>query len=94
MDEPMAGVDAATETIVFDLLKDLADQGKSIVVVHHDLRTVKDYFDNVILLNVRIVASGPVSTTFNDANLQATYGGRLTVLDTMAEAVQRQKETH
>lgn len=93
MDEPMAGVDAATETIVFDLLKDLADQGKSIVVVHHDLRTVSDYFDNVILLNVRVVASGPVDTTFNDANLQATYGGRLTVLDTMAEAVQRQKET-
>lgn len=94
MDEPMAGVDAATETIVFDLLKDLADQGKSIVVVHHDLRTVSDYFDNVILLNVRVVASGPVATTFNDANLQATYGGRLTVLDTMAEAVQGQKETY
>lgn len=94
MDEPMAGVDAATERIVFELLRDLADHGKSIVVVHHDLRTVADYFDNVILLNVRVVASGPVPTTFNDQNLQATYGGRLTVLDTMSEAVQRQRETH
>lgn len=94
MDEPMAGVDAATERIVFELLRDLADTGNSIVVVHHDLRTVADYFDNVILLNVRVVASGPVSTTFNDQNLQATYGGRLTVLDTMSEAVQRQRETH
>lgn len=93
MDEPMAGVDAATERIVFELLRDLAKDGRSIVVVHHDLRTVADYFDNVILLNVRVVASGPVATTFNDENLQATYGGRLTVLDTMADAVQGQRET-
>lgn len=93
MDEPMAGVDAATERIVFDLLKSLSEEGRTIVVVHHDLRTVVEYFDNVVLLNVRIVNSGPVDTTFTSENLQATYGGRLTVLDTMAEAVQKQKET-
>ena len=93
MDEPMAGVDAATERIVFDLLKSLSEEGRTIVVVHHDLRTVVEYFDNVVLLNVRIVNSGPVDTTFTSENLQATYGGRLTVLDTMAEAVQQQKET-
>lgn len=93
MDEPMAGVDAATERIVFDLLKTLSEEGRTIVVVHHDLRTVVEYFDNVVLLNVRIVNSGPVDTTFTSENLQATYGGRLTVLDTMAEAVQKQKET-
>ena len=93
MDEPMAGVDAATERIVFDLLKSLSEEGRTIVVVHHDLRTVSEYFDDVVLLNVRIVASGPVSSTFTSANLQATYGVRLTILDTMAEAVQKQKET-
>lgn len=93
MDEPMAGVDAATERIVFDLLKSLSEEGKTIVVVHHDLRTVAEYFDNVVLLNVRVVVSGPVETTFTSENLQATYGGRLTVLDQMAEAVQKQKET-
>lgn len=93
MDEPMAGVDAATERIVFDLLKSLSDEGRTIVVVHHDLRTVVEYFDSVVLLNVRIVTSGPVETTFTSENLQATYGGRLTVLDTMAEAVQKQKES-
>ena len=93
MDEPMAGVDAATERIVFDLLKSLSEEGRTIVVVHHDLRTVSEYFDDVVLLNVRIVASGPVSSTFTSANLQATYGGRLTILDTMAEAVKKQKET-
>ena len=93
MDEPMAGVDAATERIVFDLLRSLSEEGRTIVVVHHDLRTVAEYFDHVVLLNVRVVASGPVDTTFTSDNLQATYGGRLTVLDQMAEAVQKQKET-
>jgi manganese/zinc/iron transport system ATP- binding protein len=93
MDEPMAGVDAATERIVFELLDSLSKEGRTIVVVHHDLRTVPEYFDEVVLLNVRIVTSGPVATTFTSANLQATYGGRLTILDTMAEAVQKQKET-
>lgn len=93
MDEPMAGVDATTEKIVFELLQSLSSEGKTIVVVHHDLRTVAEYFDNVVLLNVRVVASGPISTTFHSQNLQATYGGRLTILDTMAEAVQKQRET-
>ena len=93
MDEPMAGVDAATERIIFDLLQSLRDSGRTIVVVHHDLRTVREYFDDVILLNVRIVASGPVATTFTADNLQKTYGGRLSILDTMAEAVQSQRES-
>ena len=93
MDEPMAGVDAATERIVFDLLKKLRDSGRTIVVVHHDLRTVIEHFDEVVFLNVRVVASGPVDTTFIPDNLQATYGGRLSILDTMAEAVRLQKES-
>jgi len=93
MDEPMAGVDAATERIIFELLKTLRDAGRTIVVVHHDLRTVPEYFDEVVLLNVRIVASGPVGTTFTPEKLQATYGGRLSILDTMAEAVRMQQET-
>lgn len=93
MDEPMAGVDAATESIIFGLLQSLRDNGRTIVVVHHDLRTVREYFDDVVLLNVRIVASGPVETTFTADNLQKTYGGRLSILDTMAEAVQLQRES-
>jgi manganese/zinc/iron transport system ATP- binding protein len=93
MDEPMAGVDAATERIIFDLLKTLRDAGRTIVVVHHDLRTVPEYFDEVVLLNVRVVASGPVERTFTPEKLQATYGGRLSILDTMAEAVRMQQET-
>lgn len=79
LDEPFAGVDAATEKAIIDVLKSLREQGRSVVCVHHDLATVGDYFDNVLLINVRKIAEGPVATTFTEDNLQATYGGRLAV---------------
>jgi manganese/zinc/iron transport system ATP- binding protein len=87
MDEPMAGVDAATEKVVFALLQRLRKQGSAVVVVHHDLRTVPAYFDHVALLNMRLVASGPVKQIFTEENLRKTYGGRLNILDTAGEAV-------
>lgn len=87
MDEPFAGVDAATEKAIVALLHALRARGKTVLVVHHDLQTVRDYFDQVILLNMRLVASGPTETTFTKQNLQTTYGGRLTILDEAAEAV-------
>ena len=77
LDEPFAGVDAATERAIIDVLKDLRDEGRSVVCVHHDLATVTDYFDDVLLLNVNKVAEGPVDTVFTAANLHDTYGGRL-----------------
>jgi len=77
MDEPFAGVDAATERAIVSVLKELNAQGRTIICVHHDLSTVRDYFDHVLLLNVRRIAAGPVATTFTAENLQATYGGRL-----------------
>lgn len=86
MDEPMAGVDAATEKIIFDCLRDLRKEGKTIIVVHHDLRTVPLYFDYVVLMNMRIVAAGPTEQVFTPEQLQKTYGGRLAVLDAAAEA--------
>ena len=58
------------------------------LVVHHDLRTVSSYFDHVVLINTRLVAHGPTETTFTPANLRKTYGGRLSVLDEAAQAVQ------
>jgi manganese/zinc/iron transport system ATP- binding protein len=87
MDEPFAGVDAATERAILTLLHELKDTGKTVVVVHHTLQTVRDYFDHMILLNMRVVAHGPVSETFTDENLNKTYGGRLVLLDQAAEAV-------
>jgi len=89
MDEPFAGVDAATEQAIVELLRSLRDQGRTVVAVHHDLQTVPDYFDHVVMLNMRLVAAGPVGEVFTHANLQKTYGGRLTLLDEAAEAVRK-----
>jgi manganese/zinc/iron transport system ATP- binding protein len=88
MDEPMAGVDAATERMIFQVLAELREQGKTIIAVHHDLRTVPQYFDYVVLLNVRLVAAGPREGTFTEQNLRKTYGGRLALLDAAADALQ------
>ncbi|HEX6987053.1 MAG TPA: metal ABC transporter ATP-binding protein [Planctomycetaceae bacterium] len=84
MDEPMAGIDAATERAIFTLLTDCRAAGKTVVVVHHDLDTVPTYFDDVLLLNRRAVAFGPVAETFTPANLKAAYGGKVAVLDRVA----------
>jgi manganese/zinc/iron transport system ATP- binding protein len=80
MDEPFAAVDAATEVAIVSLLKTLQAGGKTALVVHHDLATVTQYFDWVILLNSRIVASGPTQTVFTAENLRKTYGGNLSLL--------------
>jgi manganese/zinc/iron transport system ATP- binding protein len=87
MDEPFAGVDAATESAIVTLLRELKEQGKTVLVVHHDLETVRDYFDWVVLLNMRVIACGPAETTFSHENLQKAYGGRLTVLSTIADTI-------
>jgi len=89
MDEPFAGVDAATEAAIVELLRELRSRSRTVLVVHHDLQTVRDYFDEVVLLNMRIVAAGPTGEVFTDENLQRTYGGRLTLLDKAAQAVER-----
>lgn len=77
MDEPFAAVDAVTERAIVALLRELRARNKTVVVVHHDLQTVTEYFDWVTLLNVERIASGPVDTTFTDANLRRTYGGNV-----------------
>lgn len=89
MDEPFAGVDAATERAIIALLKELKSAGKTVAVVHHDLQTVGTYFDTVILLNMRVVAYGPTEEVFNEDNLKKTYGGKLTLLTDAADALAR-----
>ena len=81
MDEPFQGVDATTERAIVSLLQELRAAGKTLVVVHHDLQTVIDYFDWVTLLNVRRIASGPVKEVFTEKNLRLTYGGRVAFLN-------------
>ena len=90
MDEPFAAVDASTEKAIVDILRQMKRDHKTAVVIHHDLQTVPEYFDYVILLNMRIVAHGPVEEVFTQENLQKTYGGRLTLLDEVSEAMRRQ----
>jgi manganese/zinc/iron transport system ATP- binding protein len=80
MDEPFQGVDATTEVAIVQLLQELRAGGKTVIVVHHDLQTVADYFDWVTLLNVRRIASGPVDEVFTDENLRLAYGGRVPLL--------------
>ena len=80
MDEPFAGVDAATERAIMTLLAELKEKGKTVLVVHHDLQTAEDYFDWILLLHLRKIAFGPAENVFTIDNLQKTYGGRLTFL--------------
>lgn len=89
MDEPFAGVDASTERTIVDILRHLRDAGRTVIAVHHDLQTVAEYFDYVVLLNMRIVAHGPTADVFTTGNLQKTYGGRLTLLEQAAQAIAR-----
>ncbi|MEN8662013.1 MAG: metal ABC transporter ATP-binding protein [Lentimonas sp.] len=85
MDEPFAAVDAATERAIVELLKELQTRGKTCLVVHHDLATVPQYFDWTVLLNMRVVASGPTAEVFTPENLHKTYGGKLSLLTEAAE---------
>lgn len=74
-DEPFAGVDHPTERAAVDVLRDLRDQGRTVVVVHHDLASVARYFDSVVLLNRDLIAAGPTSQVFTADNIARTYGG-------------------
>ncbi|MDX1355690.1 metal ABC transporter ATP-binding protein [Vreelandella venusta] len=81
LDEPMAGVDATTERAIIDILRRLRDAGKTLIVVHHDLQTVRNYFDWLLLLNVRVIASGKAEEVFNIDYLRQAYGGQIALLN-------------
>ncbi len=87
MDEPFAGVDAATEAAIIAVLRELRDRGKTILVVHHDLPTARQYFDRLLLLNLHVIAFGPTAEVYTAELLQKTYGGRLTILSEVAQAL-------
>ena len=80
LDEPFVGVDAKTETAIFNLIKELKSEGKTIMIVHHDLSKVEDYFDKIILINQILIAYGDTSKVFTPELLHRTYGGQLTIL--------------
>ncbi len=94
LDEPMAGVDAASERVIIARLKQLKEEKKSIFLVHHDLNTVRDYFDWLILLNIRLVAAGPCSEVFTPQMLQKTYGCHPSILDEVTKLAQKVETGH
>ncbi|MEY6433227.1 metal ABC transporter ATP-binding protein [Thioalkalicoccus limnaeus] len=85
MDEPLQGVDATTERTIIEILRELQSDGKTVVVVHHDLQTLPRYFDSVLLLNVRRIAAGAVREVFTTENLRQTYRGRIAFVETPKE---------
>lgn len=91
MDEPFAGVDMATETAIFQLLKEMASSGKTVLVVHHDIHSAMKFFDWVIMLNLHLVASGPKDLVMNEELLRKTYGGKLNLLTQVTDMI-RNKE--
>lgn len=80
MDEPFTGVDATTEKAIVKLLEEMRHQGKTVIVVHHDLQTVQEYFDWLIMLNQSVIAAGPTEDVFTMKNIQETYGGSVQFL--------------
>lgn len=81
MDEPFAGIDLASETVIIHLLRDLRDQGKTILLVHHDLNSVDKYFDWLVILNMRLIACGETKAVFTPSNLNQAYGKSYGILD-------------
>ena len=80
LDEPFVGVDMTTEEKIIQILKEQASEGKTLLVVHHDLSTVQQYFGECILLNGRLIAYGDTKSTFTQENMSKTYGPQLTIL--------------
>ena len=91
MDEPFVGVDMKTEHRIIEVMKDLARNGKTVLVVHHDLNTVDDYFDKVILLNQRLIAYGPTSSTFTKDQIARTYAPQMKILQDIGLIDERHK---
>lgn len=87
MDEPFVGVDAATESAILSLLQEMKNQGKTVLIIHHDLQTVSDYFDYLVLLNTRLIAKGTPQEVLTKDNLTNAYGGQLTLLSKIVDLI-------
>jgi manganese/zinc/iron transport system ATP- binding protein len=84
LDEPFAGVDLATEKAIIALLQKQKEQGKTVLIVHHDLPSVEEYFDWALLLNTRLLACGPLKTAFTAENIARAFGKNQLLFDEAA----------
>ena len=89
MDEPFVGVDAATESSILSLLQEMKEEGKTVLIIHHDLQTVSEYFDYLVLLNTRLIAKGSLQEVLTKENLSNAYGGQLTLLSKVVELIRK-----
>ncbi|UKN02890.1 metal ABC transporter ATP-binding protein [Paracrocinitomix mangrovi] len=89
MDEPFVGVDAATESSILAILQEMREEGKTVLIIHHDLQTVSEYFDYLVLLNTRLIAKGELSEVLTKENLSNAYGGQLTLLSKVVEIIKK-----
>lgn len=91
MDEPFAGVDAATENSIFEVFQEIRNSGNTMLVIHHDLQSAAKFFDWIVLLNTRLVAVGPIDEVFTEENMNEAYGGQLSVLDQVHDILRRKQ---
>ncbi|MEO9531279.1 MAG: metal ABC transporter ATP-binding protein [Crocinitomicaceae bacterium] len=89
MDEPFVGVDAATESSILSLLQEMKNEGKTVIIIHHDLQTVSEYFDYLVLLNTRLIAKGTLQEVLTKENLSNAYGGQLTLLAKVVDLIKK-----
>jgi len=89
MDEPFAGVDISTENTIVDLLKQMTKEGKTVIVVHHDIHSASRYFDWIIMLNLHLIASGPTHQVLTEQLLQKTFGGKLSLLSDVSDLIKQ-----
>jgi manganese/zinc/iron transport system ATP- binding protein len=93
LDEPLAGVDVRSQEQIFRVLAEVRDEGRLVVVVHHDLRTAAEWFDRVALVDMRLVAAGPTAEVLTSENLRRTYAGRVELLEELGRAVAERGRT-
>jgi len=89
MDEPFAGVDISTENTIVELLKQMTKEGKTVIVVHHDIHSASRYFDWIIMLNMHLIASGPTEEVLTEQLLQKTFGGKLALLSDVSDLIKQ-----
>lgn len=87
LDEPFVGIDVASEQTIIKILKDLRDQNKTVFVVHHDLATVEDYFDELVIINKELIEAGPVQTVFKSDLVTKAYNVDFSILNKMGAGV-------
>lgn len=87
LDEPFVGIDVTSEEMIVRILKELRNEGKTVVVVHHDLSKAEKYFDELLLLNKELIASGTVKDVFTPSTIAKAYGGQLAFLEEMVKSI-------